>query len=57
MLAFCDCSSLQNITIPDSVTKIGYGAFSNSVKYIGRSAFERCSLLTNINTPKNVKNI
>ena len=27
--AFDNCSSLENITIPDSVTKLGYKSFNN----------------------------
>ena len=57
--AFSDCSSLTNITIPDSVTSIGYSAFSGcsglasitipaSVTNIESSAFSGCSGLTSI---------
>lgn len=57
--AFCGCTSLTSVTIPDSVTSIGVEAFSvcallksitigNSVTNIGEYAFEDCSLLKDI---------
>jgi hypothetical protein len=55
--AFEYCSSLTDITIPNSVTSIGFGAFHycssltsitipNSVTFIGYWAFDGCSSLT-----------
>ena len=60
--------NLTNITIPNSVTSIGHGAFSfcsgltsinipNSVTSIGKSTFYDCSGLTSINIPNSVTSI
>jgi len=60
--AFSGYTSLTNITIPDSVTRIEEGAFvnctnltsiiiPNSVTSIGRSAFNYCTSLTSITIP------
>ena len=66
--AFYCCSSLTNITIPDSITKIGYYAFEScsnltnitipdSVTKIGFRAFCNCSSLVSITIPDKVTNI
>ncbi len=64
--AFSFCTSLTSITIPDSVTSIGYQAFygctsltsvtiGNSVETIERHAFENCTSLERFNV-KNTNN-
>ena len=66
--AFCDCSSLTSITIPNSVTSIGNEAFygcssltsvtiPNSVTSIGERAFFWCSSLTSLTIPNSVTSI
>ena len=66
--AFYRCSTLAEITIPDSVTSIGNNAFRNcsrlisftipdSVTSIGESTFYYCSSLTEITIPDSVTSI
>ena len=63
--AFCECSKLSEINIPDKVTKIGHSAFEgcgkltaidipNEVTDIGAYAFNGCSSLIRIDIPSKV---
>ena len=65
---FSGCSSLKNILIPSSVTRIGRAAFyqcksfkeiiiPKSVQYIDRLAFIRCRNLKAVYIPDSVKRI
>ena len=65
-LAFCDNSSLENVTIPDTVLSIESAAFTrcdklssitlpNSIAYIGDYAFAGCTSLTKIYIPTSVE--
>ncbi len=66
--AFCGCSGLTSVTIPNSVAIIGASAFENcsgltsvtipnSVMSIGEGAFLNCSSLTNMTIGSGVTNI
>ena len=66
--AFCHCTGLTNITIPNSVTSIGDYAFywcsgltsitiPNSVTSIGKDAFKFCSGLTSVTIGNRVTSI
>ena len=68
MQAFCACSALTSVTIPNSVTEIGDYAFEycraltsvtipNSVTEIGDYTFEDCSALTSVTIPNSVTKI
>ena len=52
--AFSGCSGLTSVTIPNSVTLIGVGAFE---PLIGVGAFERCTGLTSVTIPNSVTSI
>ena len=64
---FNDCSSLESIVIPDSVTAIGSEAFSysglravtipDSVTIIGNGAFYNCKALTSVSLPDSLTEI
>ena len=66
--AFAGCSSLTNITLPNSVTSIGFRAFKNcssltsitipnGVTGIGDGTFSDCPRLVSITIPKSVTSI
>lgn len=65
--AFEDCNSLTSITLPSSVTSIGWDAFSGtairsivipvSVSSIESSTFEDCTSLTSITIPSKVTSV
>ena len=66
--AFCDCTTLQSITLPDSVTELGGWAFfacaymkqvtlSNRLKTIGDAAFSSCAVLHDITLPESLTTV
>ena len=66
--AFCYCTGLTSITLPNSVTEIGAYAFEDctglafitfppSMKKIGEGAFRACTDLTSITLPDSVTEI
>ena len=67
-MAFASCTTLTDVTIPDSVTSIGDWAFSDcdaivnvkipdTVTYLGEYAFRSCSSLKSVHIPKRIKTI
>jgi hypothetical protein len=67
-LAFSDCNLLQNIIVPNSITKINKSAFvdctslesvklPNTITEILADTFRGCTNLTNINIPDSVTSI
>lgn len=68
LLAFADCSYLQNVNFGNNLAGIGNGAFRNciyltnitlpeSVTYVGRDTFSGCSNLTGITIPAGVTSV
>lgn len=66
--AFCGCSSLRSITLPEGVTSIDDNAFQqcfalvsisipDGVTNIGDNAFRMCSSLSSVSIPNSVTNI
>ena len=66
--AFDGCTSLTSVTIPNSVTEIGWRAFEgctsltsvtipNSVTWIASQAFDGCESLTSVTIPNSVTSI
>lgn len=65
--AFAGCSGLTRVTMPDSVTSIGFMAFGdttitsvtigNGVTSIGESAFNSCTYLTSVTIGNNVDSL
>ena len=66
--AFWGCTNLTSVTLPDSLTRIGDGAFEyctsltsvtipNSVSRIGNNTFAQCTSLTSVNIPDSVTRI
>ncbi|EJK46788.1 hypothetical protein THAOC_34527, partial [Thalassiosira oceanica] len=63
--AFRNCTALQQVTLPPSVTKLGHGAFrvctslteaklNHGLKVIGESAFLNCPALQRVTLPASV---
>jgi hypothetical protein len=68
VFSFSNCTGLTSVTLPTSVTEIGYEAFyyctslesvtiPNSVTIIGDWAFESCTSLTSVTIPNSVTEI
>lgn len=66
--AFCECTTLKSITLPNSISELGGWAFdgciymeqatiSNRLKTIGDAAFSSCSKLSNITIPQSVNHL
>ena len=65
---FSYCTSIQKVTLPNTLTSIGNWAFEgcislneviipDSVTYIGVYSFRNCKMLTNINLPNSITTI
>ena len=66
--AFCDCSTLKSISLPNSITEIGGWAFfccvglqevtlSNRLKTIGDAALSSCGMLLSVTLPESLVNV
>lgn len=66
--AFCNCTDITSLTLPENITNIGNYAFAgctsltnvnipHNVTYISENTFRNCSSLKNITIPNSITNI